>query len=66
MNYKGFISVEEFDEEINSFLGEIINTRDIITFQADSADGLRRAFEESVDEYLHFCIDIGKSPEIIS
>jgi predicted HicB family RNase H-like nuclease len=63
MTYKGYVSAVEFDDEAGIFHGEVINTRDVITFQGDCVDGLRKAFEESIDEYLKFCSEIGKSPE---
>ncbi len=36
MEYKGFIGNVEFDSDAKIFHGEIINTRDIITFQGQS------------------------------
>ena len=33
MNYKGYEAVLEFDEGAGIFHGEVINTRDVITFQ---------------------------------
>ncbi|MEI7460518.1 MAG: type II toxin-antitoxin system HicB family antitoxin [Pirellula sp.] len=63
MEYKGYIGKVEFDDEAEIFHGEIINVRDVITFQGDSVAKLRKAFRESVDDYLAFCQERGESPE---
>lgn len=36
MIYKGYIGHVEFDDEIEIFHGEVINTRDVITFQGST------------------------------
>jgi predicted HicB family RNase H-like nuclease len=61
MEYKGYLSRIEFDEA-NIFHGEVINIRDVITFQGKSVDELRQAFEDSVEDYLAFCAGRGEEP----
>ncbi len=63
MKYKGYEGAVEFDEEAGIFHGEVRNTRDVITFQGTSVEELRRAFEESVDDYLAFCQERGEEPD---
>lgn len=63
MEYKGYLAHVEFDSEANIFHGEVTNIRDVITFQGTSVDGLRRAFEDSVEDYLAFCAERGEEPE---
>jgi len=63
MTYKGYEAIVEFDEQARSLSGEVINTRDVITFQGDSAGEVERAFHESVDDYLEFCKSRGEEPE---
>ena len=63
MEYKGYLGHAEFDDEANSFHGEVINIRDVITFQGRSVDELRQAFEDSVADYLAFCAERGEEPE---
>lgn len=62
MQYKGYLSHIEFDDEANIFHGEIINIRDVVTFQGQSIDELRRALEDSIEDYLAFCIERGEKP----
>jgi predicted HicB family RNase H-like nuclease len=64
MEYKGYLSRIEFDDEANIFHGEIVNIRDVVTFQGQSVDELRQAFEDSVKDYLAFCAERGKEPNL--
>lgn len=61
--YKGYIGHIEFDDEANIFHGEVVNTRDIITFQGKSVNELRKALRDSVEAYLKFCAKRGKEPD---
>jgi predicted HicB family RNase H-like nuclease len=63
MEYKGYIGKVEFDDEAGMIHGEVINTRDIITFQGDSVAVLKKAFHESVDDYLEFCKKRSETPD---
>jgi predicted HicB family RNase H-like nuclease len=62
MEYKGYIGKVEFDDEAGIFHGEVLDTRDVITFQGQSVAELKTAFEESVDDYLAFCKQRGEEP----
>lgn len=55
MKYKGFMGHVQFDDEAGIFHGEVIDTRDVITFQGRSVEELTSAFQESIDDYLDFC-----------
>ena len=63
MEYKGYFGAIEFDEEAEIFHGEVINLKDVITFQSDSVEGLKREFHESVDDYLEFCRERDEEPD---
>lgn len=63
MHYKGYEAIIEFDEEAEIFHGEIINLRDVITFQGNSAQELKSAMADSIEDYLAFCAERGEEPE---
>ena len=63
LKYKGFIGVVEFDDEAKILHGEVINTRDVITFQAKNTDRIEKEFRKSVDEYIKFCKERNEEPE---
>ncbi|MCH7564821.1 MAG: hypothetical protein IH968_13465 [Gemmatimonadetes bacterium] len=45
IQHKGYVGVFEFDSSIDAFHGEVMNTRDVITFQGRSVDELRAAMQ---------------------
>ena len=63
MEYKGYIGKVEFDDEASIFHGEVINTRDVITFQGESVEELRTALRDSVEDYLAFCHGRDEDPD---
>jgi predicted HicB family RNase H-like nuclease len=63
MEYKGYIGKVDFDDEAGIFHGEVVNIRDVITFQGQSVAELKKAFRDSVDDYLAFCSERGEDPD---
>jgi predicted HicB family RNase H-like nuclease len=63
LEYKGYITKIDFDAEMNCFVGEVINIKDVITFQGNTAIELKNELKKSVDCYLHFCKKKNKNPE---
>ncbi len=61
--YKGYIGHVEFDDEADIFHGEVINTRDVITFQGRTVKELKKAFHDSIEDYLDFCKERNEEPE---
>ena len=63
MRYKGYEGSVTFDDEAEVFHGEVINTKDVITFQGSTVKELKKAFKESIDDYLAFCEERGEKPD---
>ena len=63
MTCKGYNAAVEYDEEVQTFHGEVVNLRDVITFQGRSVSELKNAFAESVKDYLAFCNERGEDPD---
>ena len=63
MEYKGYNAVVTYDNDLGILHGEVIDTRDVITFQARSVDDLEVEFQRSVDDYLKFCEERGREPD---
>ena len=63
MKYKGYTAKIEFDDQANVFHGEVLNLRDVITFQGRTVEELRNAFHDSVEDYLDFCAYRNEPPE---
>lgn len=63
LEYQGYTGHAEFDAEAGLFHGEVLDTRDIITFQGTSVGELAQAFRDSVDDYLEFCRERNEEPD---
>ncbi|MEK7286324.1 MAG: type II toxin-antitoxin system HicB family antitoxin [Nitrospirota bacterium] len=63
IEYKGYIGVVEFDADAHLFHGDVINTKDVITFQGKSVKEIELAFRESINDYLAWCEEEKVSPE---
>jgi predicted HicB family RNase H-like nuclease len=63
MEYKGYQGSIEVSLEDNVLHGKILHIVDLVTFEAQTPDGLRQAFEGEVDEYLTFCEEEGVAPD---
>jgi predicted HicB family RNase H-like nuclease len=61
MAYKGYLAPIAFDAQANLFHGEVINIRDVVTFQGQLVDELRQALADSVEDYLEFCAERGEA-----
>jgi predicted HicB family RNase H-like nuclease len=63
LKHNGYQARVDFDAEDRIFIGRIVGIDDIVTFHADSVDGLIDAFKESLEDYIETCAKVGKSPE---
>jgi predicted HicB family RNase H-like nuclease len=63
MTYKDYHGTVTYDDEAEIFHGEVMDLRDVVTFQGRSVEELKIAFRESVDDYLEFCQERGEEPD---
>ena len=63
MEHMGYTAKISFDEKAEVFHGQVQHIRDVVTFEADTVEGLRREFRTSVEDYLEFCAELGQEPE---
>jgi predicted HicB family RNase H-like nuclease len=63
IEYKGYLGIVEYDADAKLFHGDVINTRDVITFQGMTALEIEQAFKDSIDDYLAWCHEEGAEPE---
>lgn len=59
LNYKGYIGQLEVDEEAGIIFGRVLDIRDVVTFKGETVAEAKQAFQDSVDDYLEFCQEIG-------
>ena len=63
LKYKDYSGVLEADLEANILFGRVIDINDVITFQGETVEQARQAFQDSVEDYLEFCAELGRDPE---
>lgn len=63
LRYKGYTGHGEFDDAAGLFHSEMIDLRDVVTFQGTSVEELEAAFRDSVDDYLEVCEARGEEPD---
>ena len=62
LDYKGYFGTVEIDTERNVLHGRVVNTRDVITYVAETAEGLKEEFATSIEVYLESCLEDGIEP----
>jgi predicted HicB family RNase H-like nuclease len=63
LRYKGYTGQVNFDPDADIFHGEVIDTRDVITFQGRNVKEIKKAFRDSIDDYLEFCESRREKPD---
>ena len=62
--YKGYHANIVIDFEGNLLHGKINDITDLVTFESSTVDGIISEFHSAVDDYIDFCLDTGKNPDI--
>ncbi len=63
LKYEGYTGHVEFDDEADLFHGEVLDLKDVVTFQGKTPSEIRHAFRDSIDDYLEFCKERGEDPD---
>jgi len=63
LTYKDYYGTVLYRAEDEVLYGKILGINDLVTYEAESAPGLKQAFHEAVDDYLSTCEAIGKPPQ---
>jgi predicted HicB family RNase H-like nuclease len=60
MHHEDYVARIELDEDVGLFHGEVINTRDVLTFQGRTLDELRAAFADTITDHVSWCRERGE------
>jgi len=63
MTYKGYTAKLEYDDRDSIFVGRVLGLRSILSFEGNSVELLKTAFEDAINDYLKECQDKGQNPE---
>lgn len=55
MKYKGYEGSVEYSTNNGCFYGKIENIEDLVTYRAQTLEGIEKSFREAVDDYIEFC-----------
>lgn len=64
LEYKGYWTDITVDFESHLLHGRIEGIRDLVNFESETVDGIIKEFHSAVDDYLDFCAEIAKSPDM--
>ena len=62
LKYKNYTATISYDSDIDSFIGRVVNARNIVTFYGKSTEDLHKEFKISIDDYLAYCEEEGLNP----
>lgn len=60
LKYKDFIGTVHYSSSDEIFFGKIEGINDLVTFEGETVNKLKRSFKEAVDDYINLCKDVGK------
>lgn len=63
MTFEGYVASITIDDELGVLHGEVINTRDVLTFSAKDVPSLKEAFADTIADYRAWCAAEGVEPE---
>lgn len=63
LKHKNYFGSVAFSSEDNILYGKIIGIDDLVTYEAESVEKLKKVFKESVEDYLETCKSLGKDPD---
>lgn len=63
LEYKGYHATIEYDADDEIFVGKVFGIADSLNFHGTSIDELKKMFEQSIENYLEFCKEVGKEPD---
>ena len=62
--YKGYVAISKYCAIDDLFYSQISGIADLVSFHAETEEGLEKAFQGAVDDYLTFCKEVGKEPDV--
>lgn len=63
MSYKGFTAKVGFSPDDDVFFGRLIGIEDVVTFEGQTVEELKKAFVEAVDFHIEVCEKTGQKPK---
>ncbi|MDR2573302.1 MAG: type II toxin-antitoxin system HicB family antitoxin [Desulfovibrio sp.] len=62
MQYKDYTALIEFSGEDGCLIGKVLGIRDMIVFDGNTVDEIRKNFHDMIDHYIAACSKAGREP----
>lgn len=62
IKYKDFFASICYEDTTSTFWGKVEGIEDVITFESNTIEGLKKEFKEVIDEYIKECNMLNKNP----
>ena len=53
-SYRGYTGSVEYSDEDKVYFGKILNTKDLVLYEAETPSKLKIEFEDAVDDYISY------------
>lgn len=53
MEYKGYKGSQEFSKEYNVYFGRLLDINDLVNYEAETKEDLKKEFELAVEGYIN-------------
>ncbi len=63
LTHKGYLGSIEPDLKTGQLYGKLLFIRDLVTYEAETLEALKKEFIASVESYLDDCEALGKEPD---
>ena len=64
LEHRGYFGSVAYSDEDGLLHGRLEFIRDLVTYEAADAKGLKQAFQDAVADYLAFCEQQGRKPDV--
>lgn len=58
LSHRGYNGSVEYDAEDDVWYGRILNTSDLVTYEAETPSKLKIEFEDAVDDYISYRLHV--------
>jgi predicted HicB family RNase H-like nuclease len=62
MKYKGYTALIEFSDEDGCFVGRVTGINDIVSFDGETVDEIRKNFRDMIEHYIAACAHENRKP----
>jgi len=63
LTYKSYTAEIDVDVDAGMLRGQVLDIKDVVTFEGKTVEEAKQDFHRSVDDYLKFCEELGQKPD---